>query len=107
MFKIKDREVHRHQLNPIIKNKGIKTSEGLLDLLYGDSEGWIDSEYRIIQRYHDEPKANILRRLNVLWVYPVYLVFFAPVRWLLYGDKGVSEFSRFGKFLRWLTGELK
>jgi hypothetical protein len=59
-----------------------------------------DSEYSI--RKYEHTQKSIFNRINMLWVYPLFLIM-VPFQWLLCGDTGFKRESRAGKVLNFLV----
>ena len=58
------------------------------------------SEYSI--RKYKHTNKSIFNRINMLWVYPLFLMM-APFQWLLCGDTGFKRESRVGRILDFLV----
>jgi len=80
------------------------TGEQVLTHLFGDYDGWVNSDYKVYK--YDKTKKTIINRINSLWVYPVYAVFIAPLKWVLTGHTGVESDTKLHSLLCWLLGEL-
>ena len=50
---------------------------------------------------YDPSTSTIMNRVNLLWVYPLFLIAALPV-YLLKGTTGVSRDGRFGRIVHWL-----
>lgn len=61
-----------------------------------------ESEYRVIKYYDDS--ITWYQRLNRVWFCPLYLVFVAPVKWVVTGSTGIEERSVFRNLMYKLTG---
>ena len=106
MLNRKDLRPFKCQVMEELKNdRGIKnpSAEQVLSHLFGDYDGWVASKYTV-RRYKDV-KSNAVQRFNALWVYPLYFVFVAPVKWLVTGYTGVESESRARKVLEFLLGD--
>jgi len=105
MIKESAPHVYRHQLENIIKEKNCKTTQGVLDILYGNH--WNDYQTDFVIKYRSVkiPPQTFAQRLNTLWVYPLFVVFM-PFRYLLYGRSHVDEDSRLGRMVSFLIGEI-
>ena len=89
----------------IVESYGEKfTGEQVLSHLFGDCDGWINSNYEIYR--YEKTKKTIINRLNSVWVYPVYAAFIAPVKWIVTGSTGVESDTKMYNLLVWLLGEL-
>jgi hypothetical protein len=80
------------------------TADDVLEHLFGDRDGWVNSRYTI--REYTESKANIIQRINLLWVWPCYMILIAPFKWILTGSTGVKSESKSMKVLKFLLGEV-
>jgi hypothetical protein len=80
------------------------TANDVLDHLFGDADGWVTSDYTVSK--YVESKNNPIHRINLLWVFPCYFIFIAPIRWIITGSAGVKNESRTAKILRFFIGEL-
>ena len=95
----KSNYVYEHTKNSILNDAtnqlGDKLSAGdLLDYLLEDSE------YTI--RKYNHTQKSIFNRINMLWVYPLFLIM-VPFQWLLCGDTGFKRESRIGRVLDFLV----
>ncbi len=79
---------------------GSPTGDEVLDYICGTPEGH-ESDF-VLYRY-DEYKRSIFNRVNLLWVYPIFILMAIPC-WLINGGTGVSRDSRIGKVVNWLVG---
>ena len=59
-----------------------------------------DGDYSI--RKYERTHKSIFNRINILWVYPLFLIQI-PFQWLLCGDIGFKRESRIGKVLDFLV----
>lgn len=77
-----------------------KTVDGLLSYLF-DEDQW-DDEYSDYIVYKDkqswEGNTTLAQRLNRLWLFPLVLAY-CPIGWVFTGNFGVSQHSKFGKWL--------
>ena len=77
-----------------------KSADALLDNLLRSTDGWNNSDYRII-KYTNVQKSSLWNRLNYLWVYPVFICSI-PFTWLITGKWGLDRKSKVGKVVDWL-----
>lgn len=80
------------------------TGEQVLSHLFGDCDGWINSDYKIYR--YEKTKKTTLNRVNALWVYPFYATLIAIPKWIFTGHTGVEDNTKMHKVLCWLLGEL-
>lgn len=90
---------HEHSKNSILNDAskdlgGCFSASDLLDYLLEDCE------YSI--RKYERTHKSIFNRINMLWVYPLFLLQM-PFQWLLCGDTGFKRESRIGKVLNFLV----
>lgn len=108
MYLKKTKRVYSHAvLKEIKEHKGIEnpTVNQVLSHLFGDEDGWVASDYTV--RAYEKVKTNPIQRLNTIWVYPLYALIVAPVKWIVTGDTGVKTESRFYGVLKFLLGDPK
>lgn len=77
------------------------TKEELIELIFGNR----DNEYRgnfIVKTYYNRSERTIWNRLNLLWVYPLFLVAL-PFQYLITGDTGVNRNTKIGRIVDWLV----
>lgn len=85
-------------LNTFKENKYLPdTAEGMLEYLFSD-----ESDYKVYHLREVYNKSTLANRLNLLWIYPVWLVL-SPFLWLFTGSAGIDNHSKFGKFLARIT----
>jgi hypothetical protein len=91
----KSNYVHEYTKNSILNDasKELGGCFGASDLLEYLLE---DSEYSI--RKYNHTQKSIFNRINMLWVYPLFLIQM-PFQWLLCGDTGYKRESRVGRVL--------
>ena len=100
-----------HKTKKIYKSKIRKelgknpTAEDVLTHLFGDQDGWINSNYSITE--YETTKVRPIHRINAIWVYPIYFLLIAPVRWVIFGQTGVKTTSKFYSILEFLLGDPK
>lgn len=108
MYLKKTKKIYAHSLMKEIKEmKGMEnpTANQVLEHLLGDADGWIASNYTV--RAYEDIKTTTIQRLNALWVYPLYVLIVAPIKWVLTGCTGVKTESRFYGILKFLLGDPK
>ena len=93
-------KLYEFQLREEIKECGIDDAEGVIKLLYSDSE------YQVINTWAKEPEQSFVNRVNELWVIPLFLLA-APIRYVMFGDYKVNPESKLGKVLTYLLGVLR
>ena len=106
MLERENQKPYKHVILKEIKEmRGIKnpSADQILEHLFGDYDGWVASKYTV--RRYKKVKTNFIQRFNALWVYPLYFIFIAPVRWLVVGHTGVETESRAWKVLEFLLGD--
>ena len=59
-----------------------------------------DSDYSL--RKYTSTRRTTFNRINILWVYPVFLLL-VPFQWLCQGDTGFKRESRIGTALEFLV----
>lgn len=74
----------------------------LLEYMLGDKEGWYRGSF-IVYKYTDNSKRSVIQRINMLWVYPLFLLCI-PFQWVCTGSIGVTQNSKIGKVLDKLVG---
>lgn len=99
MMKYREYEAYKHKiLNEAGGDKA--TVYSLCEVLFGD-----DSEYIVRYRYDPYMKTTPLNRINMLWVWPLYVVTVAPFLYVKNGHSGVKKESKLGRILTKLIGE--
>lgn len=109
-LKEKLKEIEKYQVKKNNKESDIDKAEILLDIIFGttDDAYWgAESKYVVKHRYGNRDKSTVFNRINSLWVYPLFILIIAPLRWVMMGDHSVSEDSRLGKILIKIIGPLK
>lgn len=83
--------------------RGIKnpTAKEVLEYMIGDSDGWCNGEYTL-WKYEEVNKKNFIQRLNMLWVYPLFILTI-PLQYLFTGSFGVNKNTRIGRVINWLV----
>lgn len=108
MYLKKTKRVYSHAvLKEIKEHEGIEnpTVNQVLSHLLGDEDGWIASNYTV--RAYEKVKTNPIQRLNAIWVYPLYALVVAPIKWIVTGSTGVETESRSYRLLKLLLGDPK
>ncbi len=106
MIKYDKRSVYRHEVEKILKERGVglvKESQ-TLDILFGNYDNDYHTEFVVKNRYVIV-KQTLLNRINSLWVYPLFILLM-PIRYLLFGQAKVNVDSTLGRVLTKLIGEL-
>lgn len=103
---IKRDKYNSHTWSHLLKSELIEQSggdkatvESICKTLFSEDSYWtveLDKEYK---------GATPLQRFNYLWVFPLYLVFVAPIQWLRTGHTGLRTNSKFYNLISKLTGE--
>ncbi|MEG1651885.1 MAG: hypothetical protein RRZ38_00240 [Hafnia sp.] len=83
-----------------------KQINALLDHFFGSySNGYEpSSDMKIVWRDDPFVKTTAIQRMNYLWVWPLYFLFIAPVKFIFTGETGTSKDSFFGRILKFLIG---
>ena len=84
------------------------TKENLLDLIPKDrfSDPEVDSDIYFTTTTDPWRKnKTIFNRVNMLWVYPLWLVLVGPVLWISTGKFGIEQTSKCGIIITKLIGE--
>lgn len=97
----KKRKIYRSELIEDFGKPDSRTAKELMDFLYGDYDN--ESDYVVVSRWYPIPKQTRLQRLNLLWVFPLYLLT-VPYQWVFIGSVGVNQDSKIGKLLQKLIG---
>lgn len=106
IMKEKTNEAYRHVIEKELKESFGEnfTANDVLKYFFGD----YNNEYRSHSRYtlhrYSKPEQSAVQRLNILWVWPLYAVLVAPIKWVITGRSGVKAESKAGKILSWLLG---
>ena len=81
------------------------TVESVLDVLFGTRRREYEDNQYFVYGYNEE-KSSVKwwQRLNSLWVVPCVLVLVFPVQWIVKGDTGFKENTKFGRFIFKLIG---
>lgn len=80
--------------------------KAILDHFFGCYSNGYDpsSEMKIVWRDNPFVKTTVIQRLNYLWVFPLYFLLVAPVKFIFTGETGTSKDSVFGRVLKFLIG---
>ena len=82
------------------------TVDSVMDVLFGTRyHDYEDNQYFVYG--YDEPSdpRKWWQRLNALWVVPSIIIFIFPIQWLVKGDVGVKENTKFGRWVVKLIGD--
>ena len=77
------------------------TAKEVLEFMIGDSDGWRSGNY-VLYKYNKTKKRNFIQRVNMLWVYPLFVVTI-PLQYLLFGEWGLNRNNKVGKIVDWLV----
>lgn len=88
--------------NMKLKDQSNPTPEEVLEYMIGDTDMWLGGEF-VVYRYKHRNKRSFLQRLNLLWVYPLFILTI-PVQYLCIGRWGVNRNTLFGKLVFKLVG---
>ena len=80
------------------------TAEDVLIHLFGDRDGWIDSEYTV--KCYEDIKTTALQRVNVIWVFPCYFMLIAPIKWVTTGEARLRRESRLARVIEFFLGDI-
>ena len=81
------------------------TVESVMDVLFGTRyHEYEDNQYFVCGYDEEESSVKWWQRLNSLWVVPCVLVLVFPVQWIVKGERGVKENTKFGRFIIKLIG---
>lgn len=86
-----------------INGTGIEnpTAKDVLTYMIGDRDNWCGGDY-VVYRYNHKKKRTLIQRLNMLWVYPLFIINI-PLQYLFTGDVGLNRNSKAGKIVHWLV----
>lgn len=101
MIKAKTKQCYKYAVKSELPDNA--TADDVLDHLFGDSDGWINSHYTI--REYEEVKTNIAQRIATPFVWLIFVIILCPVKWLLTGRYGFKTESMLYKVFKILTGE--
>jgi len=79
------------------------TADDVLDHLFGDRDGWINSDYTI--REYEEVRTNIVQRIATPFVWLTFVIILCPAKWIVSGRYGFKTESKMYKLFKFLTGE--
>lgn len=104
----KDKRRNDHwSINTIIKEvkdangTADPTAKEVLEYMIGDSDNWTNGDY-VVYKYSETKRRNFIQRINMLWVYPLFIITI-PLQYLLLGDWGLNRNSKVGKIVDWLV----
>ncbi|EPS0409769.1 hypothetical protein ACVAPW_000914 [Shigella sonnei] len=107
-----EKKAHRHQFEQeLMELYGAEkfdefTKNKILGHLFGSVENDYspESEFKIYWRYDPDVKTSPLQRINLLWVWPLYMIIVAPIKFIVTGSTGTSKDSMMGRVLSKLVG---
>ena len=79
------------------------TADDVLTHLFGDVDGWINSDYTV-REYEPECKSNVIQRILWLPILILLIVIICPLKWLITGRYGLKTESKIYEFINFLTG---
>ena len=106
IMRVNTNDAYRREIENELKEKIGEnfTANDVLTHFFGE----INNDYRSYSRYtlrrYVKPNQSVIQRVNILWVLPLYVVFFAPIKWVVTGSAGVRQESKTGRALLWLIG---
>lgn len=77
------------------------TGQEVVDALFGNYDNEYFSNFHV-RYYYKSSKRTIWNRLNLLWVWPVFLIV-APFSYIIRGEIGVNRTSKIGKIVDYLV----
>ena len=77
------------------------TKDELVELMFGNAYNDYSGNF-IVKSYDSYSKRTVWNRLNLLWIYPLFLVAI-PFQYLITGDTGVNRNTKFGRIVDWLV----
>ena len=80
------------------------TADDVLEHLFGDRDGWINSRYTV-REYEPECKSNMIQRILYIPTILVLIAVICPIKWLIFGRYGFTTESKIYKVLKFLTGK--
>ena len=80
-------DLHNHIVNDLGEQISLNAVKALLE----------SSEY-VIYKYDDNDDSTLLNRLNVLWLYPLFIITI-PFQWIFTGSVGIKRNSRIGRIV--------
>ena len=86
------------------KKESELTGVEVLDHLFGHHNNDYQPKSRYTLRRYKQVKTKKIHRINAIWVYPLWIVLIAPIKWLLTGKTGVQTESKAYRVLRFLLG---
>ncbi len=111
MLEKKKRRKDYYSINSIIKDvkENMRladpenpTAKEVLTYMIGDSEGWVNGEYRVY-KYTDSDGRTLIQRINLLWFFPLFILSI-PFQYLITGDWGINRNTKIGRAVEWLVG---
>ena len=73
------------------------TAKQVVQYMIGDCDRWTGGDY-VIYKYSDKSKRSFLNRLNLYWVYPLFIITI-PFQFLFFGEIGVNRNSKVGRIV--------
>lgn len=74
------------------------TAKEVLEYMLGDYYNPTGHSDFVVYRYKDKKKRTFLNRLNMLWVYPLFIITI-PFQYLFLGDWGINRNTKLGKIV--------
>lgn len=102
-MRAREYEAYKHKI--LAEAGGDKaTVESLCDVIFGKDQ-YDDPKYIVRYRWNPYEESTPLNRFNMLWVWPLFVVFVAPVMYIKHGHTGVRKETKLGQILVKLIGE--
>ena len=95
------KKINSLEFERILKDENITSIEQFKKYLYPYEEF---SDVVLTHRWYDKPKSTLTNRLNMLWVYPVFIICI-PFRFVVYGHFHVNPNTKLSEILKKLLGE--
>ena len=96
----------KYEMLNIIKEKNINEVEELVNMIF-PSHLLAKNEFNIFDNYYEKNKSSIMQRLNRIWFGILFLIFLAPVNYLVTGYVGFDERTKIGRFVTKMIGEAR
>ena len=80
------------------------TAEDVLIHLFGDRDGWVDSDYTV--SCYEDIKTTALQRVNFIWVFPCYFMLIAPIKWVATGEARLRRESGLTRVIEFFLGDI-
>lgn len=82
------------------------TVESVLNVLFGSKYNEYEDNQYFVYGYDEETtKTKWWQRVNRVWFAVVFFIFILPFQWIIKGQVGVKENTKFGRFVLKLIGE--